>query len=179
MKGVIHKWYWVWDYDKEEKWLNEMAAKGSCLTSVSFCRYVFEDCEPGEYSYRLELLEHNPNHMESQQYLAFLEETGVEQIGSIMSWVYLRKKADAGTFELYSDHHSRIKHLNRILFLLGLLGGYNIFAGIYNLYLLLFMGSSVNSIGFVSLLLGAFIMGGFAKIYRKRCKLEKEQQIFE
>ncbi len=27
----------VWDFDKEEKWLNEMAAKGLALTSVGFC----------------------------------------------------------------------------------------------------------------------------------------------
>ncbi len=41
MKHIIHKWFWAWDFDKEEKWLNEMSAKGLNLTGVSFCRYVF------------------------------------------------------------------------------------------------------------------------------------------
>ena len=54
MKRIIYRWYWAWDFDKEEKWLNGMAAKGLCLVSVSFCRYVFEDCEPGEYNIRLQ-----------------------------------------------------------------------------------------------------------------------------
>lgn len=26
MRRTVHKWFWVWDFDKEEKWLNIMAA---------------------------------------------------------------------------------------------------------------------------------------------------------
>ncbi len=37
MRRIIHKMFLVWDFDKEEKWLNEMAAKGLVLTSVGFC----------------------------------------------------------------------------------------------------------------------------------------------
>jgi len=25
---VINKWFWVWDFDKEEQWLNTMAESG-------------------------------------------------------------------------------------------------------------------------------------------------------
>ena len=25
---VIHKWMWVWDFEKEERWLNTMAQSG-------------------------------------------------------------------------------------------------------------------------------------------------------
>lgn len=76
MRKSIHKLFWVWDFDKEEKWLNEMAAKGLCLISVGFCKYEFEDCRPGEYSVRTERLEHHPDHPESVRYMSFLEETG-------------------------------------------------------------------------------------------------------
>ena len=48
--------FWAWNFDKEEKWLNEMAAKGLCLISVGLFRYDFEDCEPGEYQIRMQLL---------------------------------------------------------------------------------------------------------------------------
>ena len=44
MRRTIRKWFWVWNFDKEEQWLNEMAAKGLCLVSVGFCKYEFEDC---------------------------------------------------------------------------------------------------------------------------------------
>ncbi len=29
MRKTIRKWFWAWDTDKEEKWLNEMAAPDS------------------------------------------------------------------------------------------------------------------------------------------------------
>ena len=36
MRKVIHKWFAAWNFDKEERWLNEMAAKGLGLVSVGF-----------------------------------------------------------------------------------------------------------------------------------------------
>lgn len=42
MRQTIRKLFWVWDFDKEEKWLNEMAAKGLSLVAVGFCKYEFE-----------------------------------------------------------------------------------------------------------------------------------------
>lgn len=48
----IHKLFWVWQFDNEENWLNEMAAKGLALVGVGFCRYEFEECTPGEYNVR-------------------------------------------------------------------------------------------------------------------------------
>ena len=57
MRTTMHKWFWIWDFDKEEQWLNQMAANGKALVHTGFCTYEFEDCTPGEYIYRLELLE--------------------------------------------------------------------------------------------------------------------------
>lgn len=51
MKYVIWKAYW--NYEKEEKWLNEMASKGLAFTSYSWYRYVFEDAPAKEYIYRI------------------------------------------------------------------------------------------------------------------------------
>ena len=42
MKHVVYKVFFLWDFEKEEKWLNEMAAKGLMLTDVGFCRYVLK-----------------------------------------------------------------------------------------------------------------------------------------
>ena len=52
---TIKKWFWVWSFEKEEDWLNEMAMNGWVLESVSMCSYHFVRCEPGEYSVRLEM----------------------------------------------------------------------------------------------------------------------------
>ena len=112
MKHIIRKAYW--DYEKEEKWLNSLSAKGLAMTDYSWCRYVFEETLPGEYIYRIELLEKPASHPESRQYIAFIEDTGAEFVASYMRWAYLRKKAEDGPFELFTDIDSRLIHSRRI-----------------------------------------------------------------
>ena len=56
---TLHKWFWVWEFEKEERWLNEMAQEGWALTCGGFCTYTFEKCEPGEYIIRVEALDNS------------------------------------------------------------------------------------------------------------------------
>jgi hypothetical protein len=60
MKHIVWKAYW--NFEKEEKYLNEMSSKGLALTDYSWCRYVFEEAPRGEWVYRIELLENYPTH---------------------------------------------------------------------------------------------------------------------
>ena len=179
MRKTIRKWFWVWDFDKEERWLNEMAARGLRLVSVGWCRYEFEDCLPGEYSVRLELLKEKPSHPESIKYMEFLEETGAEHVGTFGSWVYMRKKTADGEFQLFSDNDSRIRHLTRIIRFVGAFTGFNLYIGLYNLYLLFFWGSSANLLGLINLALAVVSIYGITKLHRKRKMLKEEQRVFE
>lgn len=179
MRRTIHKWFWAWSFDKEEKWLNEMAAKGLVLVAIGFCKYTFDDCMPGEYNVRLELLENVPVHAESQQYIKFLEDTGAEYLGSVMRWGYFRKKTDDGEFDLYSDNPSRIVHLNRILTLIGIVGGLNIFAGVSSISRYFVVGRDGSFMGIINLCLGLFVAYGFVQVFLKKRKLKKQQNLFE
>ena len=60
MRRTIFKIYPAWDFEREEKWLNEMAAKGLSLVAVGLFNYTFEETPPGEYKVRIELLEKWP-----------------------------------------------------------------------------------------------------------------------
>ena len=168
MRKVIHKWFWIWDFDKEEKWLNEMAAKGLALTSVSFCRYEFEDCVPGEYKVCLEFLGNHFKKVENEKYIEFLEETGTEHVGTFAGWAYFRKRTTENNFKLYSDNSSRIKHLTKIInFIIPLLG-LNLYSGCYNLFLYFYWHhNSVNIIGIVNLLIAVFIMIGLIVFFKR------------
>ena len=179
MRKTIKKLFWVWEFEKEEAWLNEMAARGLCLVSVGFCRYEFEDCTPGEYGIRMQLLEHHPNHPESVKYLEFLEETDVEPAGSWQKWVYLKKKTADGDFALFSDNPSRIRHLTRVMNLLLALGMMNLYIGAYNLFLVFSWQNGVNILGAINFILGILAMVGYAKLHKKRARLKNEQQLFE
>ena len=177
MKKVIHKWFIDWE--KEEAWINKMASQGLALTAIGFFRFEFEECVPGEYQYRCELLDNLPNHPESERYIRFVEETGAQQAATWMRWVYFRKKTDSAPFELFSDNASKIRHLSRILFLIGFVSGLNLFVGAYNLFLAFTIGSAVNFLGLINLVLGAGIGVLFWKYWKKKKRLVSEQSLFE
>lgn len=185
MRKKVHKWFFAWDFEKEEKWLNEMAAKGWGMVSFHFwlCTYEFEKTEPQKYLYRLEFLEHAPCHPESESYLEFLEETGIEQVGSYMRWVYLRKERALGEFEIFSDYANKIKHLNRLNAMFIPISLLNIGVGIQNVSLGWGMRSIVSPFNFflgcINLLVGILLILGMLKIFGKTRKLKKEQSIYE
>lgn len=179
MRHRIHKMFFAWDFEKEEKWLNSMSARGMHLVDVGFCKYIFEDSISGEYSYRIELLKQFPTHQESAAYISFLEETGVEHIGSYMRWVYLRKKSNEGEFDLFSDIDSRIKHLKRILTLLLFLLPLEISSLGLNISTAI-MGSTINLICACLLALILVLLSmGILNLFKKVQKLKKERILRE
>lgn len=179
MRKVIHKLFWIWNYEKEEKWLNEMCAKGLALISVGFCRYEFENCLPAEYKVCLEFLENGRNNVETEKYIEFVEDTGAEHIGTFKRWAYFRKKNKNENFNLFSDNTSLIKHISRIIRFIFIILLLNLFVGIYNLYCYFDFHSKINLLGAVNIVL--FILGsiGLIRLFIKRKKLKNEQKIFE
>lgn len=191
MKHTIYKVFTVAEFEKEENWLNEMSAKGLQLTDIGFCRYVFEEGIHGEYVYRLELLENMPTHPESIAYIRFMEEMGVEHVGSILRWVYFRKKASDTPFDLYSDLDSRIRHFRRINLLCNWLIGINLVVGVINLLLFAgnimsrYMGAATgmhytNSVvGSVNLAIAVLIFVLARPIRMRLKKMQKENAVRE
>ncbi|MCR5793801.1 MAG: DUF2812 domain-containing protein [Solobacterium sp.] len=161
-RRTIRKWFFVWDFDKEEQWLNEMAMNGWALCSVGFCTYTFERCEPGQYMIRLEM--HGPD----EDYIRFMEETGCEYVGRVFQWIYFRRSAEYGEFDIFSDIDSRIAHLNRIATAILLIAVANLLIG--------FMNVSIGTrLGSVNLILASLLTYGLGRIHGKIEALEKER----
>lgn len=177
MRKVIHKLFWIWDFDKEEKWLNEMAARGLALTSVGWCRYEFEDCVPGEFKICTEFLENKA--VENAKYVEFIEETGAQHVGTFMRWAYFRKRAADGDFKLFSDNTSRIKHLTRIINFVLLLCGINIYMGGYNLLLYGLHRNAISLVGLANFLVAVICLIGLILLLIKRKRLKTEQRVYE
>ena len=161
-----YKWIWVWDFEKEERWLNEMAMSGWALVEVGFCRYTFERCEPGEYVIRLEMHPSDPGYRE------FMEETGAEYIGRLFQWIYFRRKAEYGPFDLFSDIDSKIRHLERIGRVLSIVGFSNLLVGMLNVF-------GPTRMGAVNLLCGALLMYALGRIHGKKEALERDRELRE
>lgn len=101
-------------YEKEEQWLNEMAAAGNRLVAYKRSSYTFEPCQPGEYCYRIEFLQHRPKSPEARAYIGFMEEAGVRCICTFSRWAYFERRAEDGPFDVYSDLRSKERHYSRI-----------------------------------------------------------------
>lgn len=182
MKSVVRKLFV--NFEKEEKWLNNMASKGLNLIDYSFGRYLFEEGTPGEYIYRIELLKELPSHPESKAYISFMEEAGAECISTYIRWVYFRKKAIEGSFDLFSDYDSRIKHYIRVVSLVGIVGVVNFFSALYNLVLGLMLGIEqgiyFNSyISIINWLIVIIFTPLLISYIRKIRWMKKEKQLYE
>lgn len=165
-KKTVFKVFFVWDFEKEEQWLNTMAQSGWVLDKVGFCTYRFVPCAPGEYTIRMEM------HQKDENYLRFLEEAQVEYIGRIFQWVYFRRKAQYGSFELFSDLDSKIAHLRRIGKMLSAVGVANLLIGIVNSW-------NPTHIGWVNLLCATLLMYGLGRIHGKLETLESRRMLTE
>ena len=164
---VIRKWFWVWNFETEERWLNTMAQSGWVLTKVSFRTYHFAPCQPGEYTVRLEM--HGPD----SEYLRFMEEIGAEYIGRMVQWVYFRRKAELGEFDLFSDLASKIAHLKKIGRTLAIIGGANLLIGLTNSF------NPALHLGWVNLLCATVLMYALGRIHGKIEALEKDRLLLE
>ena len=166
-RKTVRKWFWVWDFEKEEHWLNAMALQGWVLDGVGFCTYHFRPCEPGEYTIRLEM------HPHDEAYLNFMADTGAEFVGSIVGWQYFRKRTELGSFDIFSDMDSRIRHLDKIGKVLLCVGMANLAIGLAN---------SVNPavhLGWINLLCATLLMYALGRIHGKKEALEKDRLLLE
>ena len=170
-RRTIRKWFWVWEFDEEEKWLNEMAKRGWALDSVGFAKYTFIQSEPGEYAVRLEMLANVPSADESQDYINFVEETGAEYIGSFIKWVYFRKKTADGEFDLFSDLDSRARHMDRMTKNLSVVATAILLTGIMNLHR--------RGLGIINIACAGLIGYACMKINKKKEALHKERSLHE
>ena len=56
MRRVFHKLYFVWELEKEQAWINEMAAHGYSLEHAGRLTFTFDETEPGKYTYKTLIL---------------------------------------------------------------------------------------------------------------------------
>lgn len=163
----IRKWFWAWEHEQEELWLNTMAQSGWVLEKIGFATFYFTRCEPGEYTIRLEM--RDPD----ESYVSFLEETGAEFIGRVMKWHYFRKKACLGNFNIFSDTDSKISHFKNIA---------NLLKGAMLANLIIGIANSINPslrIGWINLLCATLLAYGFGRIQGRIESLEKERLLTE
>lgn len=129
----MKKFKLYWDKDKEQNWINEMVQEGWTLTKYFLGIYTFEECEPGEYIYQIDLM--GSTKEEWNNFKEFVEDAGIEVVTQWYRWIFLRKKASDGEFEMYTDNESKACQYKRIR---------NFFAGAMGVEIICFFNSIVR-----------------------------------
>lgn len=106
------KFRMYFDKDEETKWLNQMSDEGWGITGFFAGFYNFEKCDKGKWNYQIDFGDRM--FAVSDDYRAFMEETGAEIVQTWGPWIILRKPAAEGKFELYTDVDSSIEHYTKI-----------------------------------------------------------------
>jgi hypothetical protein len=108
------KWFWGWEDDKEEAWLQEMARQGLHLKSpYPYGQYVFERGASREVAYRLDFVQSNKK---TGGYFQIFRDAGWEYVGEMMGWQYWRKEIKAGEpAEIFTDVESKVQKYRRLL----------------------------------------------------------------
>lgn len=109
------RWKFTFDKDEEQEWLNEYARQGWAMTKFWVGVVTFAPCQPGEYVYQIDLLPGKGLWADDYEgYVIFMDEMGVEVVQRWGRWVYLRKRAEDGPFEVYTDVESQLALYRRI-----------------------------------------------------------------
>ena len=109
------RWKFTFDKDDEQDWLNDYARQGWAMVSFFAGLVTFVPCQPGEYIYQIDLLPGKGVFAKQyEDYVIFMNEMDVEILQRWGRWVYLRKRAEDGPFEVYTDTASKIELYRRI-----------------------------------------------------------------
>lgn len=158
-----------YDKDAEEVWLREMSLQGWALKKFFLGFYTFERCEAGEYNYQIDLLDNWSG--DRADYASFMEDLGVEVIAQWWRWVYLRKKAADGPFEMYTDAKSKIALYHKIM------NFFKIFLILETFCFLLELTAALRTgyfmYGLFTVLLGVICLALLKVVWRCKWKIEQ------
>lgn len=171
------RWKFTFDKDEEQEWLNGYARRGWAMASFFVGLVTFVPCRPGEYVYQIDLLPGKGLWADNyEDYVIFMNEMGVEVLQRWGRWVYLRKRAEDGPFEVYTDAESKAALYRRIrsMFLWALLVELLCSSSVWGLLAQYPEDVFARGLAGVYLVMMAMILRGVLQCGRKIKELERQ-----
>lgn len=125
----IVKIIFAWEDEKEEKWLEEMAAQGWRLEHAAPYVYHFRKSQPEKVVIRLDYK--NTLDKDYQEYLTLFHDAGWELVVTFANWHYFRiNPQNNETPEIYNSNRAKAQKYRRLL--IGLAPILIIFVTVFN-----------------------------------------------
>lgn len=131
---IVNRLFFVWEDEKETKWLNEMSRSGWHFQSISgLTKYIFTKGEPKNIIYQLD---YNTSFNLDSEYLQIYKDSGWNYLGSMFSWQYFCKEYEEdGVNEIFTENIDKIKRNKKILWVLSPIAILNLYLAIQNFFI--------------------------------------------
>lgn len=153
--------FFAWEDDKEERWLEQLAAEGWHLLRGGIV-FRFRRGEPAQVRYRLDYRERFK--LDRSEYYGLFRDAGWEHVGDFINWHYFRSPAGSGAPEIYSDTASRVEKYRRLLWLMLVVAVMNVPSALNLLVLLPLDGKPWRWIGVLNLAAAALVGYGALRL---------------
>lgn len=107
------RYFTIADYEKEQKWINDMSRGGWNFKGTNGFIYTFEKGVPGELSYKIDLPDERMTDGGVEAYYRFMEECGIEVVHTFKMWRYIRKKTISGDFNIGDNTYAQLRMVNK------------------------------------------------------------------
>ncbi|MBR3045437.1 MAG: DUF2812 domain-containing protein [Oscillospiraceae bacterium] len=112
----VRKFFSIAEFEKEEKYLTDMAAQGWRFVDTNGTIYTFERCEPENVVYRLDFSGIPLD--QRDDYYAMFRDYGWEYLQDSYGFSYFRKPAEGAApedLEIFSDGASHLEMVKKIM----------------------------------------------------------------
>ena len=103
---------WFVDFDKEEKWLNDMAKKGWAFWHTNGVIYRFKQCNPEEFIYQIDFDE-KKSKKDIDDYVVFRSSCGDQFVHQWKSKIYWKRVTASGPFEAENNVAAKLRLTNK------------------------------------------------------------------
>lgn len=112
------KWWWAWDYENIENWLESMEAAGLQLvnTRLDGVLFYFEKCKPAKARYCIDY-----QNKLTPEYINIITDDGWKLYKIGFGWYILRKKYDGERPDLYTDFEGLVTRNKSLLMFMGVI----------------------------------------------------------
>jgi hypothetical protein len=123
---TVYKIFFAWEDEREERWLEDMARQGWHLLRGNIAFFTFVKGEPAEVCYRLD---YRGASGADPEYFALFRDAGWEQVETkCFGWYCFRSPAAKHAPDIYTDVSSRVQKYQRLVWVLAVVLGANLFA---------------------------------------------------
>ncbi|GAB6108933.1 DUF2812 domain-containing protein [Fusibacter bizertensis] len=117
----VKKWKIFVIIEKEVEWLNQQSKNGYQLIKRNGFAYYFQEQTSVENQYQIEFIGLNQKLIETENYLNFLSDSGIDIVFKFGPLLYLKRVASNTDFLIYSSSKDIIKQYIKIIKLYALI----------------------------------------------------------